>query len=673
MAPEVATLVAMSSVHHWVMALLSVAACSGGDAKGPPVPPEVPSAAATSRADQPPPASEVAHANNPTVGKPLPPWDPSGVPVIRDLSALPPGATARIGDSRIASTDPLTRVVAGPDRLFYAAAFYGSVVSFDAATGLPKRTLRARDGRSIGSIAAGGGHLLVAFIDGELHNLSSTGVVQSRAPALYGRSSAHRAHLSSVSIAADGSIAIAVDPFEGGGFRWRALDPTRTGRLVLNAFDLEYVQAAITPDGAEVAIAYRDGDSRLALLDNRGADERWVVDAEASSLAFSGEGKLAVGSHEAMEVRSRKDGRVISTYPIGNAECARFYRGGRALAIVDHLGVHRIDLATQTELPLLPVRAFGHRSQGCAAVTGSPEIIAVPDGTAQLQRIVLETGEWLPKPVPWLAPAQELAVTNSGDIAVVAQNNSSASLVVFGNGAAKPTQVWPLLHNYNRGLLKWSGDDLIVGRGPGVWRADPKRGGLAPVANEGLFYAGTLGPSDAMVTVVDEDSRVTVLSETSEVARATVHSGRSLAWSPRGDALGVAADRLTVLPWNGDTFGDPRAVDLGTHGQVAATTTGWVTAAWGDSGGIVVRAHRDNGDVLRTARVDQVNARVFTVSSRGHLVVASDADVFVYDRGGKRIHHFEGHQGTVIALAVSPDGTRIVSAGEDGWVFEWAL
>jgi serine/threonine protein kinase/WD40 repeat protein len=200
-------------------------------------------------------------------------------------------------------------------------------------------------------------------------------------------------------------------------------------------------------------------------------------------------------------------------------------------------------------------------------------------------------------------------------------------------------------------------------------------------------------PADANVFVWDVDGRKPAWTLS---AAAGVATPRQLAFSPDGDRLAVALSRENeavpddanqVQIWDTATRKDPRAFghpDWLPNGVAFSPDGTRLAVAWHAPMAAALRYERltlnDVGtgaeimadELLKTEPGSAPPPPVFSPDGRRLTLPAAGSEVNVCDAGTGVVRYtVRGHAGTP-AVAFSADGTRLLTAGLDGTVKEWA-
>jgi WD40 repeat protein len=183
------------------------------------------------------------------------------------------------------------------------------------------------------------------------------------------------------------------------------------------------------------------------------------------------------------------------------------------------------------------------------------------------------------------------------------------------------------------------------------------------------------GSSDGTVRAWD----LTTGKETGQIAGDSRGKARGLAYARDGRQIAVAGERGVML-WDGEAK-LPSLLRLAQDSQVHALAISpdnrFVLTGHGSATG-------NNGlvrlwDVRTTKELSgfeghrgTVNALAFSPDGRKFLSGSHDGTVRLWERDtGNEIHVFKGHTGGVEGVAFAPDSTRVLSCGTDGTVRLW--
>ncbi len=152
---------------------------------------------------------------------------------------------------------------------------------------------------------------------------------------------------------------------------------------------------------------------------------------------------------------------------------------------------------------------------------------------------------------------------------------------------------------------------------------------------------------------------------------------QGLAFSPDGSRLISGSGDRKVIVWDTGSIGPAEA---GGFRRAVASFGGFSLSrrkGGGYGGGAILDILKDGRAVASIAR-DSTNGYThisYSFSPDGEAIVSGggNGEITAYDRAGKKLGEFVGHEGDVWAVAPSPDGRFLVSGAADQTVRLWNL
>lgn len=483
---------------------------------------------------------------------------------------------------------------------------------------------------------------------------------------------------SDIAFSPDGKLLAAVT--EEGAVMWDVAGRRRTGPTFSKGRAVK--QVAFSPDGRTLAVADNTG---VTLWNVRTRAQTQLPVRSANALAFSPDGRtLAIAPTDGpLELwnlrRARTKPRSLPVF--GPVSAVAFSPSGDRIAVAADRDIGIFD---SSSLKALPVPLVGHTGPVNSLAfnpDGSELASAGDDGTA-----ILWNAQREPR-------ARELAGPGAPATSVATVSNGSIA-------AAR-------------------GTDVLVWRKPSDRPLTIGAGGLLldlNVSDDGEMLATSTQDGDVIVADLSGGHRRKVSSADSNVTEPVV----GVALSPDGRTLAESLQNGQVLlqPSSASKFGSPLpseqqaafALDLAFspdgHTLAAGRSDGTI-ALWDTGNRKLVGTFRASRDVVRslafsldgkllasasgdtTVQLWDVSLRTASgeplqtddgmtaarFSSDGRLAVAGTKGgaIVLFDVPGRRQlgEPLRGHAGTVFSVAFAKDGTRVVSAGNDGRVLLW--
>ncbi|MGE0481460.1 MAG: WD40 repeat domain-containing serine/threonine protein kinase [Phycisphaerae bacterium] len=466
---------------------------------------------------------------------------------------------------------------------------------------------------------------------------------------------------------------------------WRGADPEPVGQIGVYELVRERRIHGLTfrDDGRTIRADTRAGSVTLALptlqllasdavpTARRSPDARWGAFANETAsgpqillrgLADDGAAPTCIDLADAHQtpIRFSPDGRFVAI-ALEDARGVWLFRRG-----ADAPCVRRPDLASATDLAF---SADGERL-AVALPSGAAHVLATHDG----QDLRVLQGPASAIVTLDIAPVGERVATAAADRAVRLWSSATGDLLATMHGSAG--NLSGIAFSADGKTLVTAADDRLVR----WWDAGATTDPFA-LAAPGFVYGVAFSPDGATLTAACLDNDRPLRSwdvKSGAQTRAALDGHLSaVAYSPSGDRLAI-----------GRSHGDVEVLSTSAApAQRFRRGLGWRTDAlmfnpagdrliWIGNRGELIELDLASGARLRTRKFD---ARDTAVGSRAALspdgrwlAATNGAAIQLLDaRDWNSVGAFEGHTGTVFALAFSADGTRLVSGANDQTLRVW--
>jgi RNA polymerase sigma factor (sigma-70 family) len=624
--------------------------------------------------------------------------------------ALPPGALARLGTTRLRHGGEVLSVSLSPDDKVVASAGGDGVVRmWDTRTGKELRRFEQTDGFTAAALLDAGKTLVGADAAGTLHVWDAAtgkelrswkahpGRVEQIAPAPAGRSfltlggladytlrlwdsetgkesqqfkleggSVHSAHW-----AGDGKTLLA---FSDQG--WARVWDVDSGKVLSKLEELQGIfgekaddgkggrreikPAALSPDGRTVAAVPPEGRITLvSVATGRKVTQFGPAEGEVSRIEYlPGGGELITAGRDGVmhvwDVGTGEEVRQLKGHA-GVVHCSTVSAGGKLLVTggSDHL-VRLWDLARGEELlpptgPASPVRAvdFSPNGDGLAYGTVGGDVF-LWDNLGRKEPVVLHGHK---EPVGSVSFAPDGKTLATGGAATHDQGEPWA-------------RVWDVSTGKEVGHV---GDDVVPGLTAVRYTPDAR---LLLLATQGQYVRLVEGEWNYnLVWQFSQDGRLVLSPDGRFGLIGSVDTGFLVI----DTEIRVGGHRLPIKEERDP--GHPFAIKF-SQGRVAAfSADGKVLATAGDGPEVrlwEVATGKERGSLKAWKAGGAVGALAFSPDGRALAVGGHDRHVWLFDVGtGEQLADFTGHQGPITALAFTRDAQRLASGSDDTTVLVW--
>ncbi|MBT3295204.1 MAG: protein kinase [Verrucomicrobia bacterium] len=430
---------------------------------------------------------------------------------------------------------------------------------------------------------------------------------------------------------------------ERGRLQFMDVASHRVTSIPLDAFVPSVYQSMFSPDGRHLVASGAQGELAVWALETgrrlvQLTGHQGVVLAAAMNRAGT---LLLTGSRDATaRVWQISDGSLVATlgpHPGGVSQVAFDERAQQVSTVSDDALLRVWDVASRQTLKLIPFREPDVSLDGVVFDPAAEQLLTV-GGSSAVQ--------------VWSAVTGQRTLHLRGHAAVVsaAAFSPDGRLAVTG-GRDGSIRVWDAHH---------TGSSLTL------------RG------HEGAVVTARFGPHARQMVTAGEDGHVRLWGglDGRLVKVFDKQTGRltCASLSPDGRHVLTASDGGTTRIWDAQTGGMLRA--LSGHGGAIT----W--AAYSPDGGRIVTAgydglrvwDADSGKRPITIRVDKQVSRIAEFSPDGRLLLMAGDGVRIWDAvSGDDVGHFDKHTDHVTTLAFSRDGQYVITGSRDMTARLWSL
>ena len=511
------------------------------------------------------------------------------------------------------------------------------------------------------------------------------------------RSLPHNSLVFDIAISPDGKYLASACPEEV--LVWRVVDGVRVARFSSHS----YAQVvSFSVDGKKVVSGWKNRFLRVYDIEKKAL--AWEVEAHTSgisALAVSPDGTLIATGSFCRDVHDVRD-TTVKVWDIGNGKPVDILRGhkgdvvdiafsldGKRLASCGSLGEIMLWNAKDRSL----IKSFA----GSPARANMKKIALSVDGT-YLAATGMEKENvriWsLPEARPCASFQAQIAGNN--DIAFTADSrflvtasddhcirfwdvSSWKNVKTIGGSSGKVSSVGitPDGKHIIAGTLGGKSAVKVWSLQDGSLRSTVKGDNIVAVSPDGRHFATAFDSGLGFSFDRTYNNPISIFSHEGKLVKeleGAVNDINSLSFSPDGKLI-ASAGHMEIRVW------DIQAGRMSYHfkGLGGARRINVEDVCFSPDGNSVVVID-ENGISLRNVRNGKSGEGYYCreeingiALSRFHLVAAVGNEVRVWKRGGEAFRALKGHSMAVLAIAISPDGKYLASAGYDQTIILWRL